>query len=152
MHHNKVVLDSGVFAKVFTDEDDREEVLSLIRHLVNSEIDIFCPDIFLYEVLSVAAKNGVSLENALTMIRSFEKTYLRISPLDENQLHSAIKMAETGHPKSGYPSIYDSAYHVLAMFYDGVFITADKKHYDKTVSSGNICLLKDWKSAFSNNK
>lgn len=57
-------------------------------------------------------------------------------------------MARTGHDKSGYPSIYDSIYQSLAMQVEGVFLTADKKHFAKTKQFKHICLLKDWETIF----
>lgn len=43
--------------------------------------------------------------------------------------------------------MYDSVYHAMAIINDGVFITSDKRHYEKTKSFGHITLLKDWESA-----
>ena len=53
-----------------------------------------------------------------------------------------------GHKNSGFPSMYDSIYHAMAIEADGVFVTADKKHFAKTKQHGNICLLENWKDVF----
>ena len=57
-------------------------------------------------------------------------------------------MAENGHPKSGFPSVYDAAYHVMAISDGGVFVTADKKHVAKTRPFGHVCLLGDYLKLF----
>ena len=50
---------------------------------------------------------------------------------------------QTGQPNSGSPSFYDACYHAIALINDCDFITADKKHYEKTKALGNIRLLQD---------
>ena len=57
----------------------------------------------------------------------------------------AQKISENGNLKSGYPAMYDSVYHAMAIEGRGNFITADKKHYVKAQSFGSIYLLEDWK-------
>ena len=56
------------------------------------------------------------------------------------------EMVRSGHPKSGFPSLYNSCYHALAIERDMTFITADKRHKTKTKVFGHILLLNEWKS------
>lgn len=142
-----IVLDSGVFAKIFLQEEDSETVKALLRAIGERDLPVLCPDIFLYEVLSIAAQNSYPLEQTLKLIRSFEKAQLTIMPLTSRQLQLAMRMAEDGHEKSGYPSIYDSAYHALALSAQGVFITADKRHIAKARGYGSVAVLEDWQEA-----
>lgn len=144
-----VVIDSNVFAKSFLQEGDRELVKALFRFTSEHEIRILCPDIFLYEVLSIAAQNSFPLVQARDMLSAFQKAHLSISPLSQQQLELAMRMAEDGNEKSGYPSIYDSAYHALALAEQGVFITADKRHVAKVSKYGSVALLDDWENALS---
>lgn len=46
-----------------------------------------------------------------------------------------------------YPrvSFYDASYHALAIAYDGLFVTADRKYYEMTRKEGNVTLLEDLK-------
>ena len=147
MSLSPVVLDSGVYAKTFLDEEGRDDLLAPLAFIGKQRIFVFCPDIFLYEVLSIAAQNGVSLEDTLRRIRSLEASYLTLAPLTSSQLALAMRMAGDGHAKSGYPSIYDSAYHALAIAKDGVFMTADRRHVAKAAQHGHVALLADWKEA-----
>ncbi len=139
-----LILDSGVYAKIFLQEEGRGDVIALLNHIGENDTPVLCPDIFLYEVLSIAAQNNFPLTKALAAIRDFEKSYLTIATPTAHQLDLAMHMAETGHPKSGFPSIYDSTYHAMAVSVDGVFVTADKRHVAKAGQYGNVVLLGDW--------
>lgn len=144
-----IVIDSNVFAKSFLQEEGRELAKALFRFTSEHEIRILCPDIFLYEVLSIAAQNSFPLGKTREMLASFERAHLSIRPLSEMQLKLAMRMAEDGNEKSGYPSIYDSSYHALALAEQGVFITADKRHVAKVSKYGSVVLLDDWESTLS---
>ena len=50
---------------------------------------------------------------------------------------------QTGQLNSGSPSFYDACYHAIALLNNCDFITADRKHYEKTKALGNIRLLQD---------
>ena len=142
MNHTRVVLDSNVFAKSFLDEGIQKR-LNLCFALY---LSIFCPEIFLYEVLSIAAQNSFPIARAHKMVTLLQRANLRLAPLTDQQLQLAMRMAEDGNPKSGFPSIYDSAYHALALSNNAVFITADKRHIAKAEKYGNVALLSEWKS------
>jgi predicted nucleic acid-binding protein len=45
--------------------------------------------------------------------------------------------------------MYDSIYHALAIVEDGVFVTADNRHFEKVKNFGHIALLKDWETIFA---
>ena len=60
-----------------------------------------------------------------------------------------MKITEDGNQKSGFPSIYDSTYHAMAIAYDGIFITADKRHAAKAMQYAHIAVLHNWKTVFS---
>lgn len=147
MNYSCITIDSNVFAKSFLQEGDAETVKSLFRFIAEQDLKILCPDIFLYEVLSIAAQNSLPLTKVMRLFRTFEKANLHIAPLTERQLELAMRMAEDGNDKSGYPSIYDSSYHAVAISFGGIFITADKRHVAKAKQYGNIALLHDWEAS-----
>jgi predicted nucleic acid-binding protein len=66
--------------------------------------------------------------------------------LPERVIKQTINITNEGHPNSGFPSFYDSAYHALAIELDSVFVTADKRHKAKTETFGHIVLLHEWES------
>ena len=71
---------------------------------------------------------------------------LNIVELNVEQWNIAGTMTQSGHQKSGFPSLYDSCYHALAIDNDCLFLTADKRHAAKTESFSHLQLLEDWKT------
>jgi predicted nucleic acid-binding protein len=104
------------------------------------------PGLFLYEVLSIAKINGFSTSTAYQLIVDFQAAQLQLVELDKPCIEKTIEICETGHTKSGFPSFYDACYHALAITNNCYFITADKRHFNKTSQFGNIVLLSHWES------
>lgn len=148
MTNHKVVLDSNVFCKLFLDEPDRQQAVELVTELNARDCKIIAPDLFLYEVLSVAALSDFSTLRTYELIKQQQKVNLRLVAMDDNMVKKAIAITERGHANSGYPSFYDSAFHALAILNKCRFVTADSRHEAKTRELGYITLLKDWKSLF----
>lgn len=146
---NKVVLDSCVFNKLFLEEDDRDQAIELITELTNRNYQVIVPSLFLYEVLTIASVSNFPTQQAYELITQYQTANLELIELDQSCILKAIKISETGHKKSGFPSFYDASYHALAILNNCTFITADNRHISKTAQFGHIVLLKDWKSLFS---
>ena len=143
-----VVIDSGVFAKLFLDEEDRANAIAFFEFARESQLELTAPTLFVYEVLAVAGPTSTGSERVYQMIRHFQKSGLRIVNLDDATIRQALTISNTGHPKSGFPTFYDSSYHALAMVSGGVFLTADKRHAAKTSSFGSVALLDNWQASF----
>ncbi len=141
---NKVVLDSCVFNKLFLQEIDRHQAIDLIDKLTAQNYKIIVPNLFLYEVLSIAKINGFPTRQIYALILKFQELGLQLLELDKSCIEKALEICEFGHLKSGFPSFYDASYHALAIIHNCYFITADKRHFNKTLSLGNIVLLNDW--------
>ena len=139
-----IVIDSCIFAKLFLDEKDYKESRILIYNLSKKNIDILVPSIFSYEIYYISQKYGVDLDFIDELITKHKDFNMKEISLDSEITDKAKEIIQkTSHPKSGYPSFYDSTYHALAMLNNCDFITADKKHYEKTKHLGNIKLLED---------
>lgn len=63
---------------------------------------------------------------------------LSFVPLTGALIDKTLAITKDGHEKSGYPTFNDSMYHAIAITEDALFITADKRHYEKTSQLGNI--------------
>ena len=148
MYNKTIVLDSCVFNKLFLEEHDSYQAIALIDEVVRRNVRILAPSLFVYEVLSIANVNQFSIQEAYELILDFQKTQLHLIELDQYCIRNAIRICETGHHKSGFPSFYDASYHALAIENGCRFITADKRHFDKTVQIGNVVLLRDWEELF----
>lgn len=149
MTKNQVVLDSCVFCKLFLQEPDRDQAIALVKALGEGHYAIVVPQLFFYEVMAVAAYAKFDLAKVAALLDAYQKAHLRLVEPNLETLKTAAAMTGSGHPKSGYPSFYDTLYHALALSLNCPFITADKRHYGKTQHLGAITLLKDWESALA---
>jgi predicted nucleic acid-binding protein len=144
----KVVLDSCVFNKLFLQEDDRQQAIDLMTALTEQHYQIIAPSLFLYEVLAIARISGFSTSKAYELIVEFQKEQLQLVELDRLCIEKTFEICEAGHSKSGFPSFYDASYHALAINNGCDFVTADQRHFNKTLQWGHIVLLSDWEKVF----
>lgn len=144
-----IVWDSNVFAKLLFEEYDSADAQAFISACSESEyIKVIVPELFTYELANITQYYNDDITRTITAIEALLSANLTtVSPSSEAWT-IAEKITQSGHKKSGYPSMYDSIYHALAIQSDGVFITADKKHFAKSQEFGHICLLQDWQTLF----
>lgn len=146
VNNQMFVIDSNIFAKLLIEESDSHLTMDFFTHCVEQEIPLLAPSLFTYEILQITTYYDLPIRQALTTIEDYKAFNLNLVELTGEQWELACTMIKSGHPKSGFPSIYDCCYHALAIKNDCTFITADKRHADKTSSFGHLQLLKDWKS------
>lgn len=140
------VIDSSVFAKIFIEESDSKIARGFIATCLSENIKLIAPKLFYYEIVQVVLHYNYSLINILQLLNKYCSYNLTlIDPSNECWL-KAEEIVKYGHSKSGFPSLYDSIYHALAILYGCQFITADKRHEAKTSKFGHITLLENWKS------
>ncbi|MCP4403694.1 MAG: type II toxin-antitoxin system VapC family toxin [bacterium] len=73
--------------------------------------------------------------------RALIDSNIRFAEIDSDLIQKTLDMTKQGHEKSGFPTFSDSMYQAIAIREDALFITADKRHYEKTNHLGNIELL-----------
>ena len=140
-----IIIDSNIAAKLFTDEPDSIDAVELMESAIKHKSTMLVPELFKYEITAIAYRKRIPLKSVLVLFdEQIDKVLNYIKPSTLNWLEAA-KIALHGTEKSGYPDMYDSIYHALAINHNGVFITADEKHYAKTKDLGSIVLLKDWR-------
>ena len=142
------IIDSNLFAKILHPEHDSGEAKIFFKTCVKFNIKLFAPDLFKYEIAEVTRYHKGSLQKTRDLLHSFENSILSINDPNDDMWLLAEKIVDTGNPKSGFPSMYDSIYHAMAICMDSVFITADKKHFEKAKSFNHICLLDEWETMF----
>jgi predicted nucleic acid-binding protein len=142
------VLDSCVFNKLFLDEHDSGAATEFLAYARNHKMRLAAPSLFLYEVLAVAAASPFGAGAAHLLVSKFRQSGFDIIEPEDSVVRRAIVIANSGHPKSGYPTFYDSAYHALALELGGTFLTSDQRHIAKAASHGGVVALRDWKSHF----
>ena len=140
------VVDANVFAKLFIEEPDSGQARAFLKHCVENETPLLAPSLFTYEILQIAAYYGYPLPKALDIINDYKAFSLNIVELNVEQWKIAGTMTQSGHQQTGFPSLYDSCYHALAVENNCLFLTADKRHAAKTESFGHLQLLKDWQA------
>ncbi|MBL4746211.1 MAG: type II toxin-antitoxin system VapC family toxin [Flavobacteriaceae bacterium] len=143
-----VVPDSNIFAKLLFQEGDSYVAKGFFEYCVINNITLVVPELFIYEIMSITQYYKGDMKKSISHIEAHKGVNLIISSPSLAMWQTAQKISNAGHSKSGYPSMYDSIYHALAIEGKGTFITADKRHFSKTENQGHICLLENWKSLF----
>jgi predicted nucleic acid-binding protein len=142
---NIISVDANVIAKTIINEFDSDEAIEFLRECVSKKVVLIAPELIQYEVIQAVAKNKYPISKALKIFDSEISNLIEMKRPHHYEWLQAEKICKTGHVKSGYPSIYDSLYHAMAIVEDGVFITADKRHYEKSKEYGHIALLENWR-------
>ena len=128
----EVVLDASVVVKWFNPEELSDYALELREMHVNDEIQIFAPELLLYEVINALKWNPeFNKTNVLDASRSLVDlmiTYEKI--VLETSINIAYKYNLT---------IYDAAYIALAHDLKSPFITADDKLREQ--AGGEKCVV-----------
>ena len=149
---SSVVLDSNILVKVFLEEQDSDQARELLRHLIQNNVLVLGPQLLITETIDVCLSLGVDPDNLYKFFDNRLEGIISIVELTSETIRTALAISTHGHVKSGFPSYTDSIYHAIAVEHESLFITADKRHLDKTVKKfGSVVLLKDWHTHFSNN-
>lgn len=143
---NGIIVDANVVAKTLIDEIDSAQALALLRTCVTTKIPLSAPELLKYELVQVGLKKQLDLQQLINLLENSIITLITLQAPSQIIWHKAGEIAQQGHVKSGYPSIYDSIYHAMAIVNNGLFVTADKRHYQKAQHFGHIALLADWQT------
>lgn len=139
---NKVVLDANVYVKIFKKENDSNKAHSLINLLIDNGVDIIEPQVVINETVTTCEYARQDIEEVCNFFKFLISSKLmNIIELSPAILERTIDITKEGHGKSGFPTFNDSMYQSIAIEEGAVFITADRRHYEKTKHLGNIELL-----------
>ncbi len=135
-----VVADASVSIKWFfldlEAEEDADKALDLLKKIGAGEVELIQPPHWLPEVVAVIARTHPNIaEQAIDYLTAME---IKIE-LDSDVLKIAAQLSQRLNHH-----LFDTYYHALAIFHDGVFVTADNVYYRKAESVGNLKLLMDW--------
>ena len=134
----KYVIDSCIFAKLFLEEEYRQEVLEFFVRANKENHNIIVPTIFSYEFLSIVRYNNIDFDLSYDILHKHLNTIITEVGVSKSIMQEAIRISRVGNNKSGFPSIYDAIYHSLAIKNNCDFITLDHKYYQKVKDIGNI--------------
>jgi predicted nucleic acid-binding protein len=143
------VIDTSVTAKLFFAEEYRKQAKEVYRQAILKEITLLAPELMCYEINNVLTKSSMSLEKVKKCLRFLKKQIQReiitIVPYSFEILEKAAEIANFDTQGQGHISSFDATFHALALLNDAIFLTADKKHYDKTKNLvGSILHIKDF--------
>lgn len=143
-----LVIDSNIFIKVLQLEPDSQTAREFLSYCNQYHINLVAPILFRYEVANVCVKNKVDMTKILALLDIYLQHKLTLVEPNRDEWLLAEKICQNGHEKSGYPSMYDSIYHALAIQRNTIFVTADNRHLVKAKQHGSIILLNDWQTLF----
>ncbi len=136
-----LIIDTSVFNKLFLDEPDSDDVVTLFDKARDEPIRLMAPDLLYLEVINTANTYRLPVQQIIELIEFQTRHLLTLRSLTANELKKAVDITQIDHPKSGYPSIYDAVFHAMAICNDATLITADQRHHAKTKHLGSISLL-----------
>ena len=141
-----LVLDASILIKLFHEEIDSPVARAAGEEAGEHRISLLSPSIALYEILSVALHHELPFEMPLQLIAALQRTGFQLVEPTPQELLKAEIIATTKSTSPGYPQLQDSVYHAMAILRGATFLTADRKHADRTRRFGSIKLLSEWRS------
>lgn len=136
-----IIMDTSVLLKWFVkEEEDIEQVQILKTRFAKKDFKVLVPALTGWELNNYFGRE-FSKEEAIQHFNDYRSLQFTETMLSLEISYLAFKIMK----KCPGVSFYDASYHALALHYSGLYLTADKKHYEKSKSFGHIQLLKDYK-------
>lgn len=140
-----LVIDASVASKWFLrfrpDEADVARALALLEQAVSDEVEVFQPPHFFAEMAAVLGREKADAAQAdLDDLLQLDFHVVENPELYALALELSIRLQH---------HLFDTLYHAVALQHPGaVFITADRRYFDKARSEGRIHLLASLPEAF----
>jgi len=120
------------------DEPDYSRAIELQEALLAEQIEIRLPTLWRYEVGNVLGLKKPAMAGELM-------SALLAYDFEEVPLGTDYSLAVLDHmEKVKGVTFYDSAYHVLALRTNGLYVTADMVYVKKAKHKGHVALLAQW--------
>lgn len=142
-----IVFDASVLVKLFKGEPESDIARQMVDSLVGGDETFLAPSVILYEALSAALHVDLDLATVHGLLAQLRRFGLKIIDPGESDIVLAEKIAKQEAPGGGYPTLFDSIYHAIAIERGGTFVTADSRHVAKTSHLNHVMLLSDWQPA-----
>jgi predicted nucleic acid-binding protein len=140
-----IVLDASVLIKLFKDEDDSPLARNVVNHILQRKQPLLAPTIILYEALSSALHVDHPFDGVAELFDRLKMLGLQVEEPNRAELNLAEEIATTQAPGGGFPTLFDSIYHAMAIERGGTFVTADIRHVEKTRHLGHVLSLPEWR-------
>ena len=134
-----LVIDASATIKWFVPEDDTEKAVRLRRKHIEGQIDLFAPDLLVYEVANALRYRPDLTEEALKEDVSalFALDLELVVPSSDIIAKAAARARELG------VTVYDSIYLALAETIGSYVVTADERLYERAERTRLVWLLRD---------
>ena len=134
-----LVLDTSVVAKWFKEEEDSDLALQIREDFHEGLHEIIVPDLLLYEISNALRFDKKFTPDLITdAIGSLFEMDIVITVPSKELISDAAKIAIDNDV-----TVYDAIYVALSLKINGIFITADKRFYEKIKGTENCKLLSD---------
>ena len=143
----RFVTDASVVLKWFsnTGESDLEKAFELREHFLRRKIDIYAPELLIYEIANVLRYKNVLHEKLIHKAISTIYGMDIILPVNLQIIRTAVTLA-----RKYSITVYDSIYLSFAQIAGCQLVTADKKLYQKIKDFPGIVLISDYDFSDSN--
>lgn len=138
----KIVLDASVLLKIVLPDKGElqiKQALKLFQLFAQGKTAIYLPVFWRFEIGNTLIRK---LSDEL-FIQKFD--FLLLQPFEEYIFNKLEYLTIGQFATSQQVSFYDASYHMLAIFTDSTFITADRKYFQKIQDKENIILLENLK-------
>lgn len=142
-----IVIDASVLIKLFHEEDDSNTARDAIRGLMTDGRPVGAPTLVVYEVLAAALHYAVPFRIPLRLLTDLAQSGFQLVEPTVRELLLAERISTARNEQWGYPGLQDATYHAMAITRKGVFVTADRKHFNRASSFGSLSMLADWQAA-----
>lgn len=141
-----IVVDASVLVKLFKeDEGDAATAKAIAAAIVRGDLRALAPSLILYECLSAALHIEVDFVIVRHLLDGLASCGMELVEPDGEDLGLAQRIAMTEARSGGYPALFDSIYHAVAINRGQTFVTADRRHVSKASAFGHLLLLADWR-------
>jgi len=140
----KYTIDASVMARWFlVGEEFEEQALKIRNDYAGGLIELYAPDLIIYEVLNsiwkAVVRKLMDRDDAMKCIEVLFKLLPEICRLDEHDMGRALSIAVREKL-----TVYDALYVVVAMKTNSSLVTADRELYEKAGRYVHTIYLKDY--------
>ncbi|MBE0448904.1 MAG: type II toxin-antitoxin system VapC family toxin [Actinobacteria bacterium] len=122
-----LLLDTSVVVKWYIEEENSVEALTIRDSFLDDRLEIFFPDLGLYELANALRYSGLFSEEEIQLyLQSAIDIGMQIVPIDPSVLKAAISLSLARNL-----AVYDSYFAALADSIGAIYITADEKALKK---------------------
>lgn len=137
---SQIILDASILIKIVLpegSEDNIQQALSLFEKFSSKKIAVILPSFWSYEV------GNILLRKLSEELYEEKFKFLLNQPFQIYSFNTLENITIGKFAKLHNVSFYDASYHLLAKFTGAIFITADKKYFQKFKEDKNLTLLKN---------